>query len=163
MKDSDFHKIIDIVNAGGGWIPGNENAEVLLESTTKGEVTSVLSVTARDLKFHRCYFSLLNFIYDYLPPVFKKAVKKEDFYKWLKHLKGQYEVLFTFQNGTSLVEYESIAFGKMSDEKFKAYVREQLPYIYENVIHKYFQDELYDNIIATIEEEYEKFMQRLDQ
>jgi len=49
----------------------------------------------------------------------------------------------------------------MSQERFKNYIREQLPFIYTEVIGKFFKDEIYDNIIATIEEEYSKFLAKL--
>ena len=92
---------------------------------------------------------------------FKDAVPKDKFYLWLKHLKGQYEVLFEFQDGTKLVEYESISFTKMDQIRFKEYVREQLPWIYTEVIGKQFEGAIYDGIIETIEEEYKKFMVKL--
>ena len=105
--------------------------------------------------------SLLGFIYDYLPATFKKQVRKGDFYQWLKHLQGKYKVLYKFADGTTFVEYESIAFGKMSQERFKNHIRDQLPFIYTEVVGKFFKDEIYDNIIFTIEEEYEKFLAKL--
>jgi hypothetical protein len=161
MKDSDFHKIQEWANVGGGLIPVSTNAIELLEQSHKGEVLSFLEVTNRDVKFHRCYFSLLNYIHSYLPAKFKKAVPEKNFYKWLKHLKGEYEILFTFADGTVLVEYDSIAFGRMSQKTFETYIREQLPYIYENVLGKFFEGEILDGIIETIEEEYKKFLSKL--
>jgi hypothetical protein len=161
MKDTDFNELIEVSNAGGGWVPINEKAFDLAESQRKGEVSYFKNMTPRDIKMHRCYFSLLNFIYGYLPNKFKKAVPINKFYIWLKHLKGEYDVLFEFKDGTKLVEYESISFGRMNDHKFKEYVKNQLPYIYENVIGVYFKDEMFDGIIDTIEQEYEKFMTKL--
>jgi hypothetical protein len=57
---------------------------------------------------------------------------------------------------TSMVEYKSIAFGKMTNEGFKVYIKEQLPFIFTYVIGEFFKDEIYDNIIATINEEFER-------
>lgn len=161
MKDKDFDKLIDLAYMGGGWIPVNDNANELSEQSVKGQIHSFIECTERDLKFHRCYMSLLGFIYDYLPEKFKKQVHKGDFYQWLKHLQGKYKVLYKFADGTTFVEYESIAFGKMSQERFKNYIREQLPFIYTNVIGEFYDGEIYDNIIATIEEEYSKFLSKL--
>ena len=67
MKDGDYHRLIEMANVGGGWVPANENATELLDQTHKGEITTFEEVTARDLSMHKCYFSLLNFIYGYLP------------------------------------------------------------------------------------------------
>jgi hypothetical protein len=162
MKDKDLNKIVDLAYVGGGWLPANDLAKEISELSGRGQVHSFIECTARDLKFHRCYMSLISFIYDYLPERFKKRVKKQAFYQWLKHLQGKYKILYTFADGTTFIEYESIAFGKMSQLRFKEYVKEQLPFIYTEVIGKFFDGEIYDNIIDTIEEEYKKFMVKLD-
>ena len=161
MTDKQFDKLIELSWVGGGFIPVNQNANDLTETLVKGQVLSFIEATERDIRFHRCYMSLLGFIYDYLPMQFKSKVKKQVFYQWLKHLQGKYKVLYSFNDGTRMVEYESIAFGKMSNQRFKDYVREQLPFIYTNVIGAFFDGEIYDNIIATIEEDYKKFFSKI--
>jgi len=161
MTDAKFDKLIEVANAGGGFVPVNENAIELLEQSHKGEVLTFQEVTSRDLQFHRCYMSLLNYIYSYLPRSFQKKVPEKHFYKWLKHLKGNYDILFEFKDGTRLVEYQSIAFGRMSQKRFESYIREQLPWIFTNVIGAYFEGDMYDNIIETIETEFQKFLAKL--
>lgn len=161
MKDKDYIELIDLTYVGGGFIPANEKARDLELRCVKGEIVTFKEWTVRDLKFHRCYFSLLNFIYAYLPEKFKKQIPEQDFYRWLKHLKGSYEIVYTFKDGTKMVEYESISFGNMSQKRFKDYVANQLPFIYENVIGAFYEGEIYSNIIETIEEAYEKFMAKL--
>ena len=161
MKDRDYGNLHELVWMGGGWLPHNQNAHDLADQCVKGSVITFKEVTERDLSFHRCYMSLLSEIYSYLPGNFKKAVPKNNFYQFVKHLQGKYKVLFQFQDGTKMVEYESIAFGKMSQERFKNYIREQLPFIYSEIIGKFFEGEIYNNIIDNIETEYERFMQRL--
>jgi hypothetical protein len=162
MKHSDYNKLIELKNMGNGWIPANENAQELTEQSRRGEVVTFAEVTARDLKFHKAYMSLLGFIYDCLPNKFKEAIPKEKFYIFVKHLKKNYQVLFTFKDGTSLVEYESIAFGNMSQKRFETYVREQLPFIYENVIGEFYKGDIYNNIVATIEEEFKNFLAKIN-
>ena len=161
MTDKDFQKRMDFAYMGGGMIPVSPNAIELCEQSDNGEVLSFVEITNRDVKFHRCYFALLNFIYGYMPQKFKKVVPENKFYLWLKHLKGQYEVLFMFSDGTSLVEYDSISFGRMSQKTFEIYTREQLPYIYTNVLGKYFEGDILNGIIDTIEEEFKKFLSKL--
>lgn len=160
MKDTDVKKLVEFAYISGGWLPINQNAKELTNQTADGEVVSFEEVTSRDLNFHKCYFSLLNYIWGYLPNNFKIAVPKEKFYVFLKHLKGEYEVLFEFKDGTKLVEYESISFGRMSQPAFEDYVREQLPYIYENIIRK-MKPKHADAIIDNIEDEFSKFLNRL--
>jgi hypothetical protein len=133
----------------------------LIEQSSRGEIFTFDNKTYRDLSFHRCYFSLLNFIYDYLPTKFKETVSKDKFYHFLKHLKGEYEVIFEFKDGTKLVEYESLSFGRMNQNRFKEYIREQLPWIYENVVGVYYKGDMYNGIIETIEEGYKKFLSKL--
>jgi len=161
MKDSDYKKILEFAYVGGGMIAHNQNAIELLDQTHRGEILSFHEVTARDLSFHRAYMGLLKYIYDYLPRSFRDNIPSDKFYIWLKHLKGNYDVLFTFKDGTRLVEYESIAFGRMSQKTFEKYVKEQLPWIYENVIGAFYEGKMYDGIIQTIEDEWEKFLNRL--
>ena len=161
MTDKYFHNIQEWANVGGGIIPLSDNAIELLEQSHKGEVLSFMEVTSRDLKFHRAYFALLKFIYGYMPMKFKKAVPEGHFYLFLKHLKKQYKVLFTFKDGTTMVEYDSIAFGRMSQKTFESYIREQLPWIYSEVLEVYFQGEMLDGIVETIEEEFNKFLAKL--
>lgn len=161
MSDKEFYNLVDFYNAGGGLLPVNQRAHELIEQSEKGEVLSFIEVTQRDLKFHRCYMSLLAYIYEYLPQSFQRKIPKNKFYMFLKHLKGQYDVLFEFSDGTKLVEYESISFGKMSQKRFEAYVKEQLPWIYENIIGAFYQGELYNSIIQNIENDYQKFLAKL--
>jgi hypothetical protein len=161
MKDKDFNKLTEWLNVGGGLTPHNYNAIELLEQSARGEILMFKEMTERDLKFHDCYFSLLRYIYRYMPPKFREIVEEKNFYKWLKHLKGEYDIIFKFKDGTTLVEYESLAFGNMSQKRFEEYIREQLPWIYENVIGKYFEGDIYNGIVETIEEEYKKFLSKL--
>ncbi len=161
MKDKDYTKLIDLAYVGGGFIPANERAEEMVEQLKKGEVLTFQEVTARDLRFHRNYMALLGYIWEYMPKKFKAEVPKPIFYNWLKHLKGSYEIKFTFADGTQLVEYESIAFGQMSEHRFRDYVREQLPFIYENVIGKVYKDFKYDSVIENIEKDFERFFAKL--
>lgn len=161
MTDKDFQKRMDFAYMGGGMIPISPNAIELCEQSDHGEVFSFKEMTNRDLAMHRCYFALLKFIYGYMPKKFKEIISEDKFYLWLKHLKGQYKVVFTFSDGTSLVEYDSISFGRMSQKSFETYIREQLPYIYTDVLGKYFEGDILNGIIDTIEEEFKKFLSKL--
>jgi hypothetical protein len=191
MKKSDHDKLIELSYTGGFMFkPENQNAFDLCNMSKIGQKALFGLKTPRDAKFHECYFVLLKFIWGYLPKQFHKEVPDKGFYIWLKHLKKEYDVTFSFIDEekqediasycldlgvsiddsakiaarfgkTELIEYESISFGRMSNEKFKDYVREQLPWIYEKVIAKFYKGEIYDGIIETIENEFEKFLSKL--
>lgn len=162
MTDLDYDKIIELTPVGGGYLPANERAEELLLSSHSGEVLSFREVTARDLKFHQAYFSLINYIYDWLPVTFKKQIPKDKFYVFLKYLRKEYDTMFTFKDGTTWNELKSISFGRMSQKTFELYVKNQLPYIYTEVICVLYPEKKdSDRIIQCIETEYERFLIKL--
>lgn len=190
MKDTDYSQIIELCFNGSFFTPSNTRAEELCERSTRGEVISFKEITGRDIRFHRVYFMLVSYIWAYMPDKFKKAVPEKIFYQWLKHLKGSYDIKYEFRDEDrffeimeycsklgipvsksneiankfgklSMIEYESISFGRMSEKRFREYVAEQLPFIYSNVIGKFFDGEIYDDIITNIEDEFEVFMSQL--
>jgi hypothetical protein len=190
VNQSDYKELLEFVFVGGGVLPHNEKAKESLQYKKKNEIVYYKEAGNRDLKLHRCYFSLLNFIYGYLTNKFHEAVPESEFYKWLKHLKKEYKVVYSFIDNdkiediidyclklgldaeiaskiavkfgkTDMIEYESISFGRMSNDRFKEYVKELLPYIYKNVIGKFYDGDIYNGIVETIEEEYKKFLSKL--
>lgn len=161
MKDSDYNKLIELKNFHSHFIPHNQNAIELNEQSRKGEIITLKEVTFRDISFHRCYFALLNFIYGYMPKKFKETISQDKFYIFLKHIRGDYDILFKFKDGTTFIEYKSISFGKMSQKSFEAFIREQLPYIYNDVLGVYFDGEMLAGIIETIEQEFERYLAKL--
>jgi hypothetical protein len=175
-------------------IPQNENAITLCENTTEGQVIDFEEIKARDLNFHKCYMSLLNYIWDFLPDNFKAAIPVSKFYLFLKHLRGLYNVVYKFKDEikkaeisdylkankkqfrltyksiekiadkfgrSELIEYKSISFGRMSQTSFEEYVKEQMPFVYDSVLGAFYKDEKLANIIATIEHDYRKFLNKL--
>lgn len=161
MKPNDYNKLIELRNAVGGFMPVNSNAIELLDRTSKGEVITLREVTSRDVKFHRSYFALLGFIYSYLPKSFKERISPDGFYRFIKHLMGEYKVIHTFKDGSQLIDYTSIAFGNMSQKDFEEYVANQLPFIYSNILGAYFELDILNAIIYNIENEFEKLLKRL--
>lgn len=144
----------------GFFIPAT-NMDSYLNELFEGEIRQFKAVTSRDLKLHRCYFSLLEYIYNYLPESFKNQVKSGVFYRWLQTLKGDYEVLFRFKDGRELLKYNSISFSKMDEHQFREHIKEQMPFIYDNVIMELFEEKTANVIIENIEKEYEKFFTKL--
>lgn len=161
MKVSDYDKLYEFAYNSGAWFPENQNAVQLTHQTSNGEILTFKEVTSRDLKFHSCYFKLLGYIWSWMPDKFKDSVPKDKFYNFLKHVKVEYNVIFEFNDGTKLIEYESVSFGKMSQITFENYIREQLPFIYSDVIGKFYSGDKYDEIIEDVEYEYRKFLSQL--
>lgn len=161
MKDSEFNKLLEFSVTGGGMLPANQAAVDLIDNCAHGEVISLMEVTARDITYHRAYFSLLGYIYDWLPTRFKQTISRDRFYVFLKYIKGEYDVIYTFADGLQFIELRSISFGKMSQKTFAEYVRNQLPVIYSEVIGRLYQKQDADRIIASIEDEYKIFLSRI--
>lgn len=160
MTDKDFDRVMTFkVIGNNALLPDNQMAHEYV--TNNFGIVAMKDVTTRDLSFHRAYHGLLRFIWLHLPKKFQKAVPQSSFYQWLKHLQGKYKVKYEFLDGTKWVEYESTSFGRMSQDRFKEYVREQLPVIYDDVIRKMYDDEASNILIEIIETEWEGYLDRL--
>ena len=162
MTDDTYTDLVELKYQQGLFAPDNANARALCDNLRHNEVVTLREIKTRDIAFHRAYFALLSYVYDWLTPAFKLKIPKDTFYKWVKTLLGQYEVVFTFKDGTKLLEYHSIAFNRMSQKTFEQYVKNQLPLIYDNVIHSLYDYEEAAEIIQNIEETFETFMQKLN-
>jgi hypothetical protein len=194
MSDEDYQKRLDFQFVGAGLIADNEPAQNLIDQMVMGQIVSFNEITERDLKFHRAYMGLLNYIWSYMPDKFKRAVPKQYFYRFVKHLKRKYEIVYSFKNETrkqeirdylklhkkefrlskksieaiakefgitDMIEYVSISFGRMSEVQFHSYVKDQLPFIYTDIIRPMFDEETYEAIIENIENEFQKFFNKL--
>ena len=161
MTDTTYNDLHEFVMQGAGWVPNNQNAQELMEQTSPGEVQMFKEISTRDVPFHRCYFSLLNYIWGYMPNHFKAKVPCAKFYLWLKHLKKEYDIIFEYADGTVCIEYKSVSFGRMTQIQFENYVREQLPFIYSHVIGLMYSGDRFDDIVDTIEKDYSSFFAKL--
>lgn len=161
MKDKDYNKITSWRNAGGCLIPENEKARELLDNIKGSEILDFIEVTKRDISFHRCYFSLLGFIYDFMPQQFKTKIHKKHFHRFIQHHKGDFKIIYDFKDSPPLLEYDSISYENMSQKRFEETIRMQLPFIYEYLLGAYYKDETLVNIIEIIEEKYKKFLSKI--
>lgn len=191
MKDSEYKDLYEFAIDNSGLVPANENADELLVQCVRGEVVTFKEVSDRQIAFHRAYFSLLGYIYDYMPNKFKVEIPKKIFYQFVKHLKRDYDIKYEFKDDEkyhaildyclyvekieiskakriakkfgkiAMIEYESISFGRMDQKKFEAFVSKQLPFIYSHIIGKFFDGEKYDNIIYNIENDFKKLLGQL--
>lgn len=159
--DTEYKDLLEFIPSNGVLVPANQAAIDMMSIVRAGEVQTLKNVSKRDIKFHRAYFSLLNYIYCMMPPKFRASISQNNFYVFLKKLKGEYDVLYEFNDGFQFVEYQSISFGKMTQETFKKYVADQLPVIYTELIQRLYQPEKATMVIESIEEEYKKFLSKL--
>lgn len=161
MNDKEYQNSLIFRNLGEVLEPVNLKAKQFLQDIKIGKEITLKEVTKRDLKFHRAYFEFIHQVYSYLPQTFKSRIPKDKFYIFLKELQGRYVIIYRFKNGSELKEYDSIAFDKMTQVEFETFVREQLPFIYENLIYALFDKKRADSVIATIEEDFKIFLSKL--
>ena len=161
MRDSEYSKLLTFKHQQGFLVPENNEARSLVDSLHHNEIVHFKEIKERNISFHRGYFKLIAYIWDWCTPKFKQQVPKKHFYNWLKVLLGEYSVVFEFKDGKTLMEYKSISFGRMSQKSFENYVRQQLPMIYEEVIHRMYDIDKASMIIENIEEEFKELLSRL--
>jgi len=161
MKDTDYAELLEFIPANGCLIPSNSNAIDLMSISKNREKITFKNISHRDEKFHKCYFSLLNYIWLMMPPHFRAKIPCKEFYKFLKMMQGEYDEVFTFKDGKKMIEYRSISFGKMNQQQFKEYVANQLPVIYEDLIMQIYKADQATLVIESIEDEYKKFLSKI--
>lgn len=161
MKDTEYAELLEFIPANGCLIPANSKAMDLMSISKNGEKITLKNISARDTKFHSCYFSLLNYIWTMMPPHFRAKIPCGEFYKFLKMMQGEFEEVFEFRDGKKMIEYKSISFGNMNQQQFKEYVALQLPIIYEDLIMQIYKADQATLVIESIEKEYEKFLSKL--
>lgn len=177
------------------FVPENDNALNLAEKTAEGESVYMSISVARDLSLHRNYMAFLKYIWDYMPDRFQEYISHKIFYKFLKHLKKQYKLLYSFKNESKkqevkeqliarkkefkltykniekiaemlgksdMIEYISISFNSMDNNEFKEYVHNQLPFLYSDVLGRYYEGDQLKDMIETIETDFEKFFYKLE-
>lgn len=158
MKVDDYYGLLHFTNhKGTALIPATPETQEWLEIQKHGNWSSFKLIEARDLKFHRCYFMLLSFIYDRLPTNFRDRVDKDNFYNFLKLLGKEYDTVYTMKDGTPLIQYKSISFGKMGQSQFREYVNRQLSTIYEDILIPL----ECEHIMDLANDEFQKFMDKL--
>jgi hypothetical protein len=161
MKDKDFKKLLQFKNMkGSALVPHNAAAHEFLDYLKQNEIVTLKNVTARDLKLHQCYFVLLAEVWGYMPKVFRDKIEKGRFYEWIKIYQGRYNILYEFRDGNKMIEVESISFGRMNNNKFKDYVKDQLPVLYEILLIG-LDNELANDAIETIEQNFERYFAKL--
>ncbi len=161
MTDKEYLESLEFEVGGEFLFPSNDPAKRFISEQKLGKKILLKEVSQRDTKFHKAYFDFLNTVYSYLPISFKQRIPKNLFYIFLKELQGAYKVIYKFKNGSEMKEYISISFSKMTQLQFEEYVRNQLPYIYD-LFYTLFDKKVADSIIETIEEDYKKFLMRLN-
>ena len=158
MNKKKFDSLLKFEHFGGKLGPGNNNAVEYLDSLKNGEHVYMEDSTKRDIKFHRCYMGMMDYIHEWIKD--KVKCPKGKFYIFVKHLRGLFDTFGTEK--TEIIIYHSISFGNMSQKRFEAYVKDELAFIYSDILRPIFkEDEQFESVVANIEHEFERFLSKL--
>lgn len=124
--------LLSVARRGTGLFPTDADSEELIKSLSPEENFNVALHADRNLKMHRAYFGLLNFVWDNLPEKFQRKCPKQHFYKFLKEMQGRFEVI---QVGKTKVKtYESLSFGSMGQKRFHEIFSEDVDFIIREIL-----------------------------
>ena len=110
----------------GALVPANDTDKELLDKIKAGQVVKLTLTRIRNYQFHKKFFAMLNFAFDYWEPeegaVNKWGVDPEKnfdrFRKDVIVLAGYYDATHRL-NGDVRIEAKSISFGSMSEDEFE--------------------------------------------
>lgn len=108
-----------VINTPRGLIPcGDDDYEEKRKLKT-GKVYTVEIKMARNVEFHRKYFALISYAWEFLNERETAAFKsKEGFRKSVEITAGHYEPVYNISTGEFDHAPKSIAFGKMDNAEF---------------------------------------------
>lgn len=124
--------LLSVARRGTGLFPTDADSEDLIKSLSPEENFNVALHADRNLKMHRAYFGLLNFVWDNLPEKFQRKCPKQHFYKFLKEMQGRFEVIEVGK--TKVKTYESLSFGSMGQKRFHEIFSEDVDFIIREIL-----------------------------
>lgn len=138
----------------GALAPASPDSQEALEQFRDGQELRVRITRTRNLAFHRKWFALVHFAYDYWePPELQEDPEKrwqkkvrpqrnfDRFRKDLTILAGFYES-FIRLDGSIRIEAKSIAFASMDEDEFEKLYSATIDVILEHVTPQYSEEEV---------------------
>jgi hypothetical protein len=108
-----------LIKHEGVFKAADHDSEDAIKKVSEGEVVQAKSIDQRNYEFHKKYFALINIAWQNLPERFDSYFgTSDDLRKELTKLAGFYNERKDF-HGNTIKEPESIAFDKMSPERFE--------------------------------------------
>lgn len=125
--------------SGDVLIPVDENGKKLVAAVALGEGFSVEIKKARNIKFHRLFFALLNFAFEMWDPPesreFRGQKIQKNFDRFREEvliLAGHYEPTYSL-DGSLKLEAKSIAFANCDEHEFKTVYSAVLDVVWERI------------------------------
>lgn len=104
---------------GNKFIPADTESQIKAYKIKQGEVVKCKSISYRNYEFHKKFFALIQLAFQNMPePYDKHFPTPEDLREELIKAAGFYTTHKDF-NGNTVKKAESIAFDKMSQERFE--------------------------------------------
>lgn len=125
--------VLSVARRGTGLFPTDIESEEIIKSLATEENFNIALHADRNLKMHRAYFGILNFVWENMPEKFQKKCPKKLFYQLLKEMQGRYEIA-EISAKTSIKTYESLSFDKMSQKRFHEVFKEDVNTIISEIL-----------------------------
>jgi len=127
----------------GNLHPAQDNDRELLKKIKSMEPVRVTLKRPRNYEFHKKWFALLNFAYDYWEPPHNLVGHKnfDRFRKDIIILAGYYDTVVRL-DGSTRVEPKSISFGSMSEDDFEKLYDATIEVVCQHVLRQYDGDML---------------------
>lgn len=110
---------IKLLCTSSGLIPMYDDDYDNKKKLKVGESYTATITVARNIKFHRKYFAMINTAYDYLTEKQQQAFRSRDaFRKQVQTAAGFYEPVWSIKHNEFLEYPKSIAFDKMDEKEF---------------------------------------------
>ena len=141
-----------VIKMNGALHPASESDREILKKFKTGEPARVKLTRVRNYQFHRKYFALLNFAFDYWDPENECAEKNFDrFRKDTIILAGYFDRVIRL-DGSTRVEPKSISFASMSEDAFEFLYGNTIDVIVKYVLKNYTGD-----MLRSVMEQVESF------
>lgn len=136
--------------------PFDDEGKAFVKSLKLGEIVHKEFSRLRNPRFHRKYFALLNFAYDYFEPpaiqdnIYKLIPEKnfDLFRRDLTILAGYYVARYRV-DGSVRIEAKSISFAKMDDSEFEKLYSSTINVILKHILINYDRDRL-DSVVEEL-------------
>lgn len=133
------------IKLSGSLHPASDKDAEILSKFKSGDPVRVKLTRPRNYEFHKKYFSLLNFAFDYWEPpeadmptyiAMKNITLNKSFDRFRKDiaiLAGFYEASYRM-NGEVRLEAKSVSFSKMSEDEFEELYTKTIDVIVQHVL-----------------------------
>jgi len=143
-------------------VPCDQDAAEFVRKLKLGEETRVKITKARNIRFHRKYFALLQYAFDCFEPEdveipqhlsVRGIVPEKNFERFRKDLiiLAGYHHATVRVNGDIQIEADSIAFGNMSEDTFAELYQKTIDVVLKYVLKNFTEEELRVTVDGLLE------------